>query len=76
MSIQLISYTIYHSQNSYLGCVLAERAERWSASAFDRDRCPGVPTWVVNGERFWGKDRVELLAERIRSLISSDETTH
>ncbi len=21
---------------------------------FEHDCCPGVPTWVVNGERFWG----------------------
>jgi 2-hydroxychromene-2-carboxylate isomerase len=27
-----------------------------------------VPTWVLNGERFWGKDRVELLAEALRAL--------
>jgi 2-hydroxychromene-2-carboxylate isomerase len=25
----------------------------------------GSPTWVVAGERFWGQDRLELLAERI-----------
>jgi 2-hydroxychromene-2-carboxylate isomerase len=37
-------------------------------AAFDRDECPGVPTWVVDGERFWGKDRVDWLVEKVRSL--------
>jgi 2-hydroxychromene-2-carboxylate isomerase len=39
-----------------------------SLAAFERDRCPGVPTWILNGERFWGKDRVEWLVERIKLL--------
>ncbi len=34
--------------------------------AFDRDRCPGVPTWVLDDERFWGKDRVDWLVARVR----------
>ena len=34
----------------------------------ERDQCPGVPTWVLKGERFWGKDRVDMLVERINSL--------
>lgn len=25
----------------------------------------GAPTWVVDGERFWGQDRLEFLAERL-----------
>lgn len=37
---------------------------------FDRARCPGLPTWVVGGERFWGKDRVDWLAERVRELAA------
>jgi len=45
-----------------------------SLAAFERDHCPGVPTWVLNGERFWGKDRVEWLVERVKSLIT--ETPH
>jgi 2-hydroxychromene-2-carboxylate isomerase len=40
-----------------------------SLVAFERDRCPGVPTWVLNRERFWGKDRVEWLVERIKVLL-------
>jgi 2-hydroxychromene-2-carboxylate isomerase len=39
-------------------------------AAFDRDACPGVPTWVVNGERFWGKDRVDWLVERVETLAT------
>jgi 2-hydroxychromene-2-carboxylate isomerase len=39
-----------------------------SLQDFERDQCPGVPTWVLNGERFWGKDRVDMLVERINSL--------
>jgi 2-hydroxychromene-2-carboxylate isomerase len=47
-------------------------------AAFDRDACPGVPTWVVScdgsgkplSERFWGKDRVDWLVERVRSLVA------
>ena len=41
--------------------------------SFQRDRCPGVPTWVLNGERFWGKDRVELLAEALRELTKTGD---
>jgi 2-hydroxychromene-2-carboxylate isomerase len=37
---------------------------------FERDACPGVPAWVVAGERFWGKDRVDWLAERVRQLCA------
>jgi 2-hydroxychromene-2-carboxylate isomerase len=39
-------------------------------AAFAQDRCPGVPTWVLKGERFWGKDRVEWLVERVKLLTS------
>jgi 2-hydroxychromene-2-carboxylate isomerase len=37
--------------------------------AFDRDACPGVPVWVLDGERFWGKDRVDWLVARIRERL-------
>ncbi|MBI1817263.1 MAG: DsbA family protein [Deltaproteobacteria bacterium] len=54
------------------------RAVYDALAAFDRDDCPGVPTWIVHcdgpseplGERFWGKDRVDWLAERVRSLVA------
>jgi 2-hydroxychromene-2-carboxylate isomerase len=42
-------------------------------TAFDAERCPGVPTWVVCGERFWGKDRVDWLAERVRQLLAAGD---
>jgi 2-hydroxychromene-2-carboxylate isomerase len=43
------------------------RRVREALAAFDRDRCPGVPTFVFEGQRFWGKDRVEFLAHAIRN---------
>ncbi len=44
-----------------------EMGERVRASlvAFDEADGPGVPLWICEGERFWGKDRVELLAQRV-----------
>jgi len=47
-----------------------ERTLQEALAAFDHDACPGVPTWVLNGERFWGKDRVDWLADRVRALAS------
>jgi 2-hydroxychromene-2-carboxylate isomerase len=36
-------------------------------AGFDRDGCPGVPCWVTSdGARFWGKDRVDWLADHAR----------
>jgi 2-hydroxychromene-2-carboxylate isomerase len=29
---------------------------------------PGVPTWVVNGEIFCGKDRVDWVVEKVKQL--------
>ena len=40
-------------------------------AAFDRDACPGVPAWVLDGERFWGKDRVEWLAAAVRARLGA-----
>lgn len=28
----------------------------------------GAPTWIVDGERFWGQDRLDFLAEALRRL--------
>jgi len=50
----------------------AGRAVYEALGAFDRDGCPGVPTWIVDGERFWGKDRVQWLAETIRSKAAAE----
>lgn len=41
--------------------------------AFDRDEIPGVPTWVVNGKRFWGKDRVEWLCQEVKRLLAAEK---
>ena len=38
---------------------------------FERDECPGVPAWVLDGERFWGKDRVDWLATRVRERLGA-----
>jgi 2-hydroxychromene-2-carboxylate isomerase len=40
-------------------------------AGYDRDHCPGLPTWVVAGERYWGKDRVDWLADRVRELLAA-----
>lgn len=43
-------------------------AEARSALAeFERLQCPGVPTVVVNGQRYFGKDRVDWVAELFRA---------
>jgi 2-hydroxychromene-2-carboxylate isomerase len=34
---------------------------------FERLQCPGVPTILVNGQRFFGKDRVDWVAEICRA---------
>ena len=34
---------------------------------FERLQCPGVPTVVVNGQRFFGKDRVDWIADICRA---------
>jgi 2-hydroxychromene-2-carboxylate isomerase len=45
------------------------RLVRAALASFDADRCPGVPTWVVRGQRFWGKDRAEFLAFALRNML-------
>ncbi len=47
----------------------AERAAKEALNTFDRDQAPGVPTWVVNGKRFWGKDRVEWMVQEVKHLL-------
>ena len=47
----------------------AKRAAREALNTFDRDQVPGVPTWVVNGKRFWGKDRVEWVVQEVKHLL-------
>lgn len=37
---------------------------------FDAYACPGVPTVVVGGERFFGKDRVEWVVKVCRGTAS------
>src|SRR5262249_31073982 len=40
---------------------------RAALEEFDRLRCPGVPTVIVNGRRYFGKDRVDWVAEACRA---------
>jgi 2-hydroxychromene-2-carboxylate isomerase len=47
------------------------RAVSHALAAFDREEIPGVPTWVVNGKRFWGKDRVEWLVQEVKLMVRS-----
>ena len=44
-------------------------------ATFDEASCPGVPTWLFEGERFWGKDRVEWLVERIKQRLAASSST-
>jgi 2-hydroxychromene-2-carboxylate isomerase len=50
---------------------LAEPDPRQQARAaldeFDRLRCPGVPTVVINGQRYFGKDRVDWAVDACRA---------
>lgn len=47
---------------------------RESLAAFDRDGCPGVPTWVFDGQRFWGKDRVDALVTELKRVLADAVT--
>ncbi|HKA56739.1 MAG TPA: DsbA family protein [Candidatus Binatia bacterium] len=44
---------------------------RAALTAFDHDAAPGVPTWVVAGKRFWGKDRVEWMVREVKRLLAT-----
>jgi 2-hydroxychromene-2-carboxylate isomerase len=56
---------------------LLERARGDAAKAaldaaladFDAAQCPGTPTFVFEGEQFWGKDRVDWLADAVRRRL-------
>ena len=47
---------------------------RESLNAFDRDGCPGVPTWIFDGQRFWGKDRVDALVLAVKQALAGGVT--
>jgi 2-hydroxychromene-2-carboxylate isomerase len=44
---------------------------RAALTTFDRAACPGVPTVVVAGERFFGKDRVDWAVETAKARLST-----
>jgi 2-hydroxychromene-2-carboxylate isomerase len=43
------------------------REARAALEEFERLQCPGVPTVVVNGQRYFGKDRVDWVVETCRA---------
>ena len=45
---------------------IGELYERTTAEAHERDVF-GSPTWVVDGENFWGQDRIDFLEEALRA---------
>jgi 2-hydroxychromene-2-carboxylate isomerase len=55
---------------SYIGDENAEAKPRLKEgfAEADRDQVFGVPTFVVNGERFWGYDRIEWLIKRLDAI--------
>jgi 2-hydroxychromene-2-carboxylate isomerase len=40
---------------------------RGALADFERLQCPGVPTVIAKGQRFFGKDRVDWLADICRA---------
>ncbi len=50
-----------------------KRAIESALQAFDQEEIPGVPTWIVNGKRFWGKDRVEWLCQEVKRLLAAEK---
>jgi 2-hydroxychromene-2-carboxylate isomerase len=48
-----------------------KQAVEAALAGFERDGCPGVPTRVVNNERFWGKNGVEWLAAALGASAST-----
>ncbi|MEH2322032.1 MAG: hypothetical protein V7K32_00215 [Nostoc sp.] len=43
--------------------------QQWQIQAeYEQFGCPGVLTWVVEGERFWGRDRVDWVVEKVKQL--------
>jgi 2-hydroxychromene-2-carboxylate isomerase len=47
----------------------AARELEAALAEFDRLACPGTPTFVFGGELFWGKDRVDWLADAVRRRV-------
>jgi 2-hydroxychromene-2-carboxylate isomerase len=56
---------IRHAWDPESGRRLAE-----ALADFDRLECPGTPTFVLDGERFWGKDRVDWMVEAVRRRVA------
>jgi 2-hydroxychromene-2-carboxylate isomerase len=55
---------------SYIGDENAEAKPRLKEgfAEADRDQVFGVPTFVINGERFWGYDRIDWLIKKLDAM--------
>ena len=47
---------------------------RSALEEFERLQCPGVPTVIVDGRRFFGKDRVDWVADFCRAQAAVHQT--
>jgi len=53
----------------------ALQSKRWHEHVWDgfqrcaQERVFGVPTFVVDGKRFWGNDRIDFLLEELRGAV-------
>lgn len=59
-----------HLMTELAGVRPAEQV-RTALAEFERLQCPGVPTVVVNGQRFFGKDRIDWVVDFCRRHASS-----
>jgi 2-hydroxychromene-2-carboxylate isomerase len=48
----------------------AKQAAQAALAEYEQFGCPGVPTWIVEGERFWGKDRVDWVVEKVKQIVN------
>ena len=58
------------SSSSYIGDESAEAKPRLKEgfAEADRDGVFGVPTFVIDGERFWGYDRMDWLTKKLDAM--------
>jgi 2-hydroxychromene-2-carboxylate isomerase len=54
-------WLLAQAKDELAGCRVHQALE-----AFDAAGCPGVPTFVVDGARYFGKDRVDWVVDRVR----------
>ncbi|MCC5659738.1 DsbA family protein [Nostoc sp. XA010] len=69
--IKKVANDVGLNSDRILELIYGEAAKEAAVAAlaeYEQFGCPGVPTWVVEGERFWGKDRVDWVAEKVKQL--------